>query len=605
MDTGLGRPADVGLAIDAPRPDGGPPSALDAGRDGPALDVPSVDAAAADRMPWPGSDAGAESADTGTQPDLPVKSDLPLASDVPATADVVPDSPPADRAPDNPVPGPDLGPDVADTAEVSDTAEVFDTTEVSDTALPDGPTLVNECQLGTHDCDVNATCTDLPVGFFCTCLGGFVGDGRTCRSCQLGNGGCDPLTTCSTVGNTIVCGACPSGYSDVNQDGTLCTEINECSNGTHDCDAHAICSNSPPGSFSCACQTGWLGDGRTCKAGVKWISVYDTTNCAVKYDGTLWCWGALGFGPYATVNPVPGSVTSMTGWDTFNWDQTRCGIRSGALYCWGTNNWGSAGVGSTDPVESPTRVGTASDWTWFAGTSSSSCGIRGGNLYCWGYVNGRKTGDTVEQNYTTPQPWSTAGGWQAVEFGWGNTCGIRSGELYCWGAQYGCTLGDGVTEESALPLRIGTATDWTAVAAGCGVRSGSLYCWGDNDFGRIGNGASGTGAEQKTPLHIGLAADWTTVDSGKTNYTTGLRAGIAYSWGNNNGGELGIGTLDDPLLPTLVDSNLSWQQVRTSTMASCGISGHKVYCWGQNNYGQLGDGTIEERLSPVEVIFPE
>ena len=40
---------------------------------------------------------------------------------------------------------------------------------------------VDECALGTHDCDVNAYCTDTHPSFKCTCMAGYKGDGKTCE----------------------------------------------------------------------------------------------------------------------------------------------------------------------------------------------------------------------------------------------------------------------------------------------------------------------------------------------------------------------------------------------------------------------------------------
>jgi hypothetical protein len=80
---------------------------------------------------------------------------------------------------------------------------------------------VDECVSGTAHCDVNATCTDLPDGFKCTCIAGYAGDGTTCA------------------------------------------DIDECTTKTSTCDPIAICTNTV-GSFTCACKPGDNGDGKKC-----------------------------------------------------------------------------------------------------------------------------------------------------------------------------------------------------------------------------------------------------------------------------------------------------------------------------------------------------
>ena len=39
---------------------------------------------------------------------------------------------------------------------------------------------VNECVTGSHDCHINANCTNGIGNFTCVCIDGFTGDGRTC-----------------------------------------------------------------------------------------------------------------------------------------------------------------------------------------------------------------------------------------------------------------------------------------------------------------------------------------------------------------------------------------------------------------------------------------
>lgn len=89
-------------------------------------------------------------------------------------------------------------------------------------------------------------------------------DAGTGDACAAAHGGCDPLVACYGMHGQVTCGLCPRGFEDVHNDGTQCRDIDECRNGQAGCAEHARCTNSP-GGFECTCDSGYGGDGHSCK----------------------------------------------------------------------------------------------------------------------------------------------------------------------------------------------------------------------------------------------------------------------------------------------------------------------------------------------------
>lgn len=71
---------------------------------------------------------------------------------------------------------------------------------------------------------------------------------------------CSPHADCTGTDTLKVLCACKPGYSG---DGAVCTDVNECTNGTAVCALTANCTNSD-GAFGCTCKPGYAGDGKTC-----------------------------------------------------------------------------------------------------------------------------------------------------------------------------------------------------------------------------------------------------------------------------------------------------------------------------------------------------
>ncbi|KAL9975104.1 hypothetical protein ACROYT_G012220 [Oculina patagonica] len=121
---------------------------------------------------------------------------------------------------------------------------------------------IDECGKGSHECDVNANCTNTVGSYNCTCKEGYAGDGRSCSDideCSNDSHDCDVNANCTNTVGSHEC-TCKEGFAG---NGRSCSDIDECSNGSHDCNVNANCTNTV-GSHNCTCKEGYAGDGRSC-----------------------------------------------------------------------------------------------------------------------------------------------------------------------------------------------------------------------------------------------------------------------------------------------------------------------------------------------------
>jgi alpha-tubulin suppressor-like RCC1 family protein len=248
-----------------------------------------------------------------------------------------------------------------------------------------------------------------------------------------------------------------------------------------------------------------------------------------------------------------------------------CGVTAGgAAYCWGENDYGELGVGTT--------------------TGPELCA----------HVNDR----TVACS-TVPVPVAGGLSFAAVSTGLQYTCGVTAGgTAYCWGRNGIGQLGDGTTTPRLTPVPVAGGVSFATVIAGsghtCGVTAaGAAYCWGANDFGMLGDG---TTTNRLTPVPVLGGVSFTSVGVG-LGHSCGLTAaGTAYCWGSNEEGQLGDGTTTGRLTPVPVAGGLSFASVAASFIHTCGVTtGGAAYCWGWNREGELGVGTA---TGPETCVFP-
>jgi len=133
--------------------------------------------------------------------------------------------------------------------------------------------LVDECDVGTHNCDVNADCFNTQAAFTCTCHAGFTddnNDGTVCTNideCTDGLHNCSDAAVggiCTDNPGSFVC-SCDDAISyDEFGDGLRCIlKVDECADNTHSCDTDATCTDTIE-AFECACNAGYDGPGWFC-----------------------------------------------------------------------------------------------------------------------------------------------------------------------------------------------------------------------------------------------------------------------------------------------------------------------------------------------------
>jgi alpha-tubulin suppressor-like RCC1 family protein len=348
------------------------------------------------------------------------------------------------------------------------------------------------------------------------------------------------------------------------------------------------------------------------------IAAGSNHSVALLADGTVKCWGYNNYGQLGngtnTSSATPVSVGSFSAAATAiaaGGSHTLALLADGTLRSWGYNNYGQLGNGTTSTSLSPVNVtGLGGSVAAIAAGTSHSLALMGdGTAKAWGLNSYGQLGNGNTTNSATPVAVTALGGTVvALKAGaYHSVALLNTGVVKTWGNNSLYQLGNGTTTNSAVPQTVsGLPAGGVAIAAGGNhtvelLDTGLLKAWGDNALGQLGNGRT---TNAPVPVTVaGLGGTPTGIVAGDAHSLALLGDGSLQSWGFNNYGQLGSGTVVSVAAPQTV-AGLGGSV--TAIAAGSGFSAvvlddGTVRCWGYNNYGQLGNGTTTNSLTPVSV----
>lgn len=337
-----------------------------------------------------------------------------------------------------------------------------------------------------------------------------------------------------------------------------------------------------------------------------------------------------------------------------------CAILSNNVWCWGKNNMGQLGDGTTSNSNIPVKVRSVGDMRNgeiidIFTAQHHSCVLTksstGRRIYCWGDNRSGQLGNSdfggsysavpIEIKVVSPAAISDFSGDKISAIGGtGDTsCAIASGKVYCWGGNDRGQLGYGSPGSpgySAVPAminsgglnRIPNNYSATKLSTG-GSRSRTMcvittekraYCWGQAKFGQLGVGPiTGDNYSRATRVRgledvtdISQDGYWWEKDPDYVTHTCAIaNAGRVYCWGGagrGQAGSLGSGNPKKHLQPAEVHGLPGTAlQVEVGISHSCALMNNggkrEVYCWGNNEMGQLGANKKYEGPPPEVIIW--
>jgi alpha-tubulin suppressor-like RCC1 family protein len=287
--------------------------------------------------------------------------------------------------------------------------------------------------------------------------------------------------------------------------------------------------------------------------------------------------GQLGLGD-KDIRLTPTQVGSDTGWvavaasdgvgtrgrvilgEAYTLDDHSLGLREdGSLWAWGANGYGQLGLGDTTRRLTPARVGSDNDWAAVACGDDYSAALKtDGTLWVWGHNWAGQLGKTDLLDKHVPTQVTTGAApetFKAFACGSGRDAShmlaVKSdGTLWGWGGNYSAELAQGWHWPPLIlaPFMLSGNTDWTSVACGSSfgddyslatTNSGQLWAWGANNRGQLGNGDY-VGVTD-WPLSF-APGGWSTVVSGSDSFAL-KDDGTLWAWGDNTYGQLGLGDM--------------------------------------------------------------
>ncbi len=428
-----------------------------------------------------------------------------------------------------------------------------------DSACPASVTCV-----GTETC-CGGTCVDGRLD--ASSLPTWQGDGtpparaQVCTGVQLTAGGVDAGTT---DGGATDAGSVDAGPMDAAPvDAGVDMPLQVAAGGSHSCVLYTS------GRIFCWGDNarGELGDGTTVQRTTA-VEVTGLTGpataivageqhtCALLSDHTVACWGGnanyqLGDGTTGTLSDTPIAVVGLS--------EGAIAIGAGAAHtcvvttahevrCWGDDNVGQLGDGSTTNANTPVAGTGITNATAVAAGAAYSCALEStGGVECWGHGANGEIGDGTATNRPAPTPVSGLTNIVALSGGYGHACAAdMAGALWCWGFNGAGEIGDNTTAQADTPVQVhgpmnmGTFSGVDEVAAGGSLwflqehtcahtTDGSTYCWGSGAVGQLGNGSM---VPKHVPTAVAGLADATSIATG-ADHSCAIAGGVVWCWGRN------------------------------------------------------------------------
>jgi hypothetical protein len=276
----------------------------------------------------------------------------------------------------------------------------------------------------------------------------------------------------------------------------------------------------------------------------------------------------------------------------------------GRAWCWGGNEYGQLGDGTTASREDARPVETDIRFVSLSGTYGNTCGIaHDASLWCWGanqqYVNGPGPyfGNGGTEGSLVPVPAASGLSIARVDLDNPMACAVStSGDAYCWGGDF-----DGAT--LLTPAQLGASGQWRDIS----VNGGKLVCAIATDHavhcmaaGADDAEAAGIPAGSETLEPVSSVPPLSSISLSWTNQC-GLTAADSFAvcWGWRLNGVEASGDSPAPAYPSFGGYGAVKVIARAQSAMALATDG-RVWFWGQPPGGIDGHTSYE----PVELEVP-
>lgn len=308
---------------------------------------------------------------------------------------------------------------------------------------------------------------------------------------------------------------------------------------------------------------------QTLTSGVVAVGCGDVHTCALLTGGEVRCWGGNTFGQLGTgdntLSKVPTSVSGLSSGAlavSVGKDFACAIVTGGAVKCWGANDRGQLGDGTNDNANVPVQVnGLAHSAVALAAGTAHACALLDdASIACWGANDAGQLGDgTTDDSNQAVAVASAPANAVALASGFSHTCARTStNEVFCWGSGASGQLGNGGNAESHSPVQVTSLSNAAALDNGsfhtCIVDTqGGMACWGQNSSGQVGDGTT-TARNVPTAVINLTPAVMTDVAGGSAHTCAKTQGGNIKCWGANSRGQLGNGTNTSSATPVNVQN---------------------------------------------------